>query len=144
MLDSSTNTQDGTQDPIELISSSEDDYTDARLLIVKTSGAADRYLRSTPSKDSWRSRRGQLVRTLGGGECDHRCSRRRPERRRDRRRLRRHGVGPDVQLGTWQEFGYQLREGPTLTAMPGPTQIVLSWTAVEANHWTRLQASPIP
>ncbi len=37
---------------------------------------------------------------------------------------------------TWQEFGYQLREGPTLTVMPGPTQIVLSWTAVEANHWT--------
>ena len=45
VLDSSTNTQDGTQDPIELISSSEDDHTDARLLIVKTAGAADRYLR---------------------------------------------------------------------------------------------------
>ena len=45
VLASSTNTQDGTQDPIELISSSEDDHTDARLLIVKTSGAADRYLR---------------------------------------------------------------------------------------------------
>ena len=45
VLDSSTGTQDGTQDPIEFISSSEDDHTDARLLIVKTSGAADRYLR---------------------------------------------------------------------------------------------------
>ena len=45
VLDSSTNTQDGTQDPIELIVSSEDDHTDARLLIVKTAGAADRYLR---------------------------------------------------------------------------------------------------
>ncbi len=45
VLDSSTGTQDGTQDPIEFISSFEDDHTDARLLIVKTSGAADRYLR---------------------------------------------------------------------------------------------------
>ena len=45
VLDSSTGTQDGTQDPIEFISSSEDDHTDARLLIVKTSGAADLYLR---------------------------------------------------------------------------------------------------
>ena len=45
VLDRSTNTQDGSQDPIELISSSEDDHTDARLLIVKTAGAADRYLR---------------------------------------------------------------------------------------------------
>ena len=38
---------------------------------------------------------------------------------------------------TWQEFGYQLREGPTLTAMPSPTQIVLSWTQVRTNHWTQ-------
>ena len=45
VLDSSTGTQDGTQDPIEFISSSEDDHTDARLLIAKTSGAADLYLR---------------------------------------------------------------------------------------------------
>ena len=44
VLDSSTDTQDGTQDPIEFISSSEDDHTDARLLIVKASGSA-RYLR---------------------------------------------------------------------------------------------------
>ena len=45
VLDSSTGFQDGTQDPIEFISSSEDDHTDARLLIVKTAGATDRYLR---------------------------------------------------------------------------------------------------
>ena len=37
---------------------------------------------------------------------------------------------------TWQEFGHQLREGPTLTATAGPTQIALSWTAVEASHWS--------
>ena len=36
---------------------------------------------------------------------------------------------------TWQEFGYQLREGPTLTAAAQPTEVVLSWTAVNANHW---------
>ena len=45
VIDFSMNTQDGTQDPIEFISSSEDDHTDARLLIVKTAGAEDRYLR---------------------------------------------------------------------------------------------------
>ena len=37
---------------------------------------------------------------------------------------------------TWQEFGYQLREGPTLTANPGQGQVGLSWTAVTASHWT--------
>ena len=37
---------------------------------------------------------------------------------------------------TWQEFGYQLREGPTLTATTGQTPVHLSWTAVEASHWT--------
>ena len=35
----------GTQDPIELISLSEDDPADIRLVVVKTDGAADRYLR---------------------------------------------------------------------------------------------------
>ena len=38
---------------------------------------------------------------------------------------------------TWQEFGYQLREGPTLTAMPSPTQVALTWTQVTASHWTQ-------
>ena len=37
---------------------------------------------------------------------------------------------------TWQEFGYQLREGPTLMATAGPAQAELSWTAVETSHWT--------
>ena len=37
---------------------------------------------------------------------------------------------------TWQEFGYQLREGPALTANPGQGQVGLSWTAVTASHWT--------
>ena len=41
---SSTNTQDGTQDPIEVISAGFFAYEDARLVVVKHSGA-DRYLR---------------------------------------------------------------------------------------------------
>ena len=44
VLASSTNTQDGSQDPIEVISSGIFAYEDARLVIVKASGAA-RYLR---------------------------------------------------------------------------------------------------
>ena len=36
---------------------------------------------------------------------------------------------------TWQEFGYQLREEPTLTATAGGGQVVLEWTAVDATHW---------
>ena len=42
---------------------------------------------------------------------------------------------------TWQEFGYQLRSGPTLTATasatttPGQAQVALTWTAVDAGHW---------
>ena len=39
---------------------------------------------------------------------------------------------------TWQEFGYQLREGPTLTAAAQPTEVALSWTAVNANHWSSM------
>ena len=46
VLASSTNTQDGTQDPIEFIGGScDNDRVDTRLLIVKNSGAEDRYLR---------------------------------------------------------------------------------------------------
>ena len=46
MLASSTNTQDGTQDPIEyIVGSCSNAYQDARLVIVKDAGAADRYLR---------------------------------------------------------------------------------------------------
>ena len=45
VLASSTTTQDGTQDPIEYIDSSGSDYTDNYLVVVKASGAANRYLR---------------------------------------------------------------------------------------------------
>ena len=44
VLASSTNTQDGTQDPIESISTRIFAYVDARLVVVRASGA-DRYLR---------------------------------------------------------------------------------------------------
>ena len=42
-------------------------------------------------------------------------------------------VNGDQQV-RWQEFGYQLREGPTLTAAAQPTQVALTWTAV-TSHW---------
>ena len=42
--------------------------------------------------------------------------------------------GSDVE--SWQEFGYQLREGPTLTAASDPLGAALSWTEVETSHWT--------
>ena len=38
---------------------------------------------------------------------------------------------------TWQEFGYQLRAGPTLTATTAAGQgISLAWTAVDTSAWT--------
>ena len=37
---------------------------------------------------------------------------------------------------SWQEFGHQLRAGPTLTARAGVGQVVLEWTAVDAGHWS--------
>ena len=40
---------------------------------------------------------------------------------------------------TWQEFGYQIREGPTLSATTavrnGEIQVDLSWTRVNTGHW---------
>ena len=36
---------------------------------------------------------------------------------------------------TWQEFGYQLREGPTLAAKSVPSGVALTWTAVDTNDW---------
>ena len=38
---------------------------------------------------------------------------------------------------TWEEFGYQLRSGPALTAAgtAGGNAVALSWTAVDAGHW---------
>ena len=35
----------------------------------------------------------------------------------------------------WEEFGYQLREGPTLTAAFESGGVTLSWTAVDTDHW---------
>ncbi len=63
VLASSTNTQDGTQDPIEHISSSAD-YTDAYLVVVKASGAASRYLRLD-------TLRGQLAVATDGQTARH-------------------------------------------------------------------------
>ena len=39
---------------------------------------------------------------------------------------------------TWQEFGRQLRGGPTLTAVDtvGRNAVSMSWTAADASHWT--------
>ena len=37
---------------------------------------------------------------------------------------------------TWQEFGYQLREGPPLTAAVHSGQVVLTWTPVDTGHWS--------
>ena len=36
---------------------------------------------------------------------------------------------------SWEEFGYQLRDGPTLTIATGSGQPVLTWTAVDADDW---------
>ena len=36
---------------------------------------------------------------------------------------------------TWEEFGYQLREGPALTATFEPAGVTLTWTAVDVDHW---------
>ena len=36
---------------------------------------------------------------------------------------------------TWQEFGYQLREGPALTTTANETRVNLNWEAVAASHW---------
>ena len=37
---------------------------------------------------------------------------------------------------TWEEFGRQLREGPALTATTGQDGVALTWTAVDASHWS--------
>ena len=38
---------------------------------------------------------------------------------------------------TWQEFGYQLRAGPVLTASTSAGQpVVLTWTAADTSHWS--------
>ena len=49
-------------------------------------------------------------------------------------------VGDDQAM--WQEFGYQLREGPSLTASTtaGMAQVSLTWTAPIVTHWTTTPA----
>ncbi len=42
------------------------------------------------------------------------------------------GIG----AASWQEFGYQLRAGPTLSVSTESGQPVLTWTAVDASDWT--------
>ena len=37
---------------------------------------------------------------------------------------------------TWQELGYQLRGGPTLTPTADGRPVALSWTAVVASAWS--------
>ena len=37
---------------------------------------------------------------------------------------------------TWEEFGFQLREGPSLTVTTGAAEVTLAWTAVDVDHWT--------
>ena len=36
---------------------------------------------------------------------------------------------------SWEEFGYQLRDGPTLSVSTNAEQPVLTWTAVDARDW---------
>ena len=36
---------------------------------------------------------------------------------------------------TWEEFGYQLRAGPPLTAISGLTGVALEWDAVDTTPW---------
>ena len=37
---------------------------------------------------------------------------------------------------TWQEFGYQLREGPAPASTIGEMDITLTWDALDATLWT--------
>ena len=39
-------------------------------------------------------------------------------------------------IATWQEFSYQLRERPRLTATVSGAQTSLTWSAVDTSHWT--------
>ena len=43
----------------------------------------------------------------------------------------------DDDQAMWEEFGYQLREGPSLMASttPGMAQVALTWTAPVVTHW---------
>ena len=37
---------------------------------------------------------------------------------------------------TWQEFGHQLRAGPTVTTEAGREQVIVTWAAVDAGSWS--------
>ena len=37
---------------------------------------------------------------------------------------------------TWQEFGYQIRQGPELDVTGVRSRVILSWTAVAVHHWS--------
>ena len=98
VLASSTNTQDGTQDPIEFIRGScNDDREGTRLVIVKNTGAADRYLRLNYARG------GLEIATAGHTFGPIPLRRMRWAWLRSRRRFRRDGVGRDVQLGRAEE-----------------------------------------
>lgn len=64
LLASSTNTQDGIQDPIELIQAPFGNQVGSRLVVVKASGAADRYLRLSAI-------RGELETATAGNTFGH-------------------------------------------------------------------------
>ena len=36
---------------------------------------------------------------------------------------------------TWQEFGHQLRAGPTVTTEAGKEQVIVTWSAVDTSAW---------
>ena len=42
----------------------------------------------------------------------------------------------DDDRATWQEFGYQLREGPALAHKINNGQVTLTWTAPTTSHWS--------
>ena len=98
VVGSSTNTQDGSQDPIEVIDVLIFSYDDVRLVVVKASGS-DRYLRLQVFG-------GQLEIATAGNTFGHsaaeKCvwdrSGRRAHGRRNRRRLQRHRVGTHRQF----------------------------------------------
>ena len=100
VLGSSTSTQDGTQDPFERITAScSHDLKGNRLIIVKTTGAEDRYLRLQYARAGLQiATAGRYIRASRFGGRDRRGRCRCHGRRRRRRCLQRHGVGRDVQL----------------------------------------------
>ena len=99
VIASSTDTQDGTQDPVESILSPFFDFSGLSLVVVKTSGS-DRYLRVHAHGGTFGDTdRRQPVRPLSGGERGQCGDGRRAHRRRVRPRLQWDRVRPDEQFG---------------------------------------------